>query len=80
MWPDVPLLGYQEFYYHLSGLDVGFDPEFRIGEEAFSGIRAKNAINLIALTNPGAGQTPTQFSSIHIRTGPAPTSTCCGRG
>ena len=61
VWPDVPLLGYHEFYYHLHKLDVGFDPEFRIDSKAYSGIRAKNAVNLIALTNPGSGQTPTQF-------------------
>ena len=61
VWPDVPLLGYHEFYYHLQGLDVGFDPEFRIGVSAFSSIRAKNAVNLIALTNHGTGQTPTRF-------------------
>ena len=61
VWPDVPLLGYHEFYYHLHGLDVGFDPEFRISVSHYSGIRAKNAVNLIALSNPGVGQTPTQF-------------------
>ena len=61
VWPNVPLLGYHEFYYHLVGLDVGFDPEFRIDDKAFAGIRAKNAVNLIALTNHGTGQTPTQF-------------------
>jgi glycosyltransferase involved in cell wall biosynthesis len=54
-------LGYHEFYYHLQGLDVGFDPEFRIGANSYSAIRAKNAVNLIALTNPGTGQTPTRF-------------------
>jgi glycosyltransferase involved in cell wall biosynthesis len=61
VWPDVPLLGYHEYYYALHGQDVGFDPEFRVGVESFSHIRAKNAVNLLALTNPGTGQTPTQF-------------------
>ncbi len=61
VWPGVPLLGYHEFYYHIENLDVGFDPEFKIGVSAFSSIRAKNAVNLIALTNPGTGQTPTAF-------------------
>ena len=61
VWPDVPLLGYHEFYYRLKGLDVGFDPEFRVDPASISTIRAKNAVNLIALTNPGTGQTPTQF-------------------
>ncbi len=61
VWPDVPLLGYHEFYYHLTNLDVGFDPEFKVDVSSFSSIRAKNAVNLIALTNPGTGQTPTQF-------------------
>ena len=61
VWPNVPLLGYHEFYYQLDNLDVGFDPEFKLSVSAHSAIRAKNAVNLIALTNPGTGQTPTQF-------------------
>ena len=61
VWPDAPLLGYHEFYYALHGQDIDFDPEYRIGLDAHPNIRAKNAINLLALTNPGYGQTPTQF-------------------
>ncbi len=45
---------------------MGFDPEFRIDVTSFSAIRAKNAVNLIALTNPGTGQTPTQFQLGHL--------------
>ncbi|MDE2198112.1 MAG: glycosyltransferase [Rhodospirillales bacterium] len=61
VWPDVPLLGYFEYYYRARGYEVGFDPEFTLppGREAV--LRAKNALNLIALTNPGVGQTPTRF-------------------
>jgi glycosyltransferase involved in cell wall biosynthesis len=61
VFPGVPLLGYHEFYYHEDGVDVGFDPEFRMDETFFPRIRAKNAVNLIALNNPGHGQTPTQW-------------------
>lgn len=61
VWPRVPLLGYHEFYYATHGLDVGFDPEFPTPPGAFSRIRAKNAAALLALTNPGHGQTPTGF-------------------
>ena len=61
VWPDVPLLGYHEFYYALSGQDVGFDPEFETEIRSFANVRAKNAVNLLALTNPGYGQTPTEF-------------------
>ncbi len=61
VWPGAPLLGYHEFYYGVSGRDIDFDPEFRLGEHMQANIRAKNAVNLVALTNPGAGQTPTQF-------------------
>jgi glycosyltransferase involved in cell wall biosynthesis len=61
VWPGVPLLGYHEFYYHTEGLDVGFDPEFPSPPGGVSRVRSKNAINLLALTNPGHGQTPTQF-------------------
>ena len=61
VWPAVPLLGYQEFYYRLEGLDVGFDPEFPTQIESLPRIRAKNAVNFLALTNGGHGQTPTEF-------------------
>ena len=61
VWPGAPLLGYHEFYYGTSGTDVGFDPEFPVDPDAFPRIRAKNSVNLLALTNPGHGFTPTQF-------------------
>jgi hypothetical protein len=61
VWPQAPLLGYQEFYYNSEGFDVGFDPEFPLGEDIGARIRSKNAVNLLALTNPGHGQTPTLF-------------------
>ena len=61
VWPDVPMLGYMEFYYQPIGIDVGFDPEFPIGVEDFPRIRAKNAINHIALNLDGEGQAPTAW-------------------
>lgn len=61
VWPGAPLLGYHEFYYHHDSLDVSFDPEFPTLPAAYPQIRAKNAVNLLALTNPGHGQTPTRF-------------------
>jgi glycosyltransferase involved in cell wall biosynthesis len=61
VWPDAPMLGYLEFYYHPDKFDVGFDPEFPIALADFPRIRAKNAINHIALNLGGIGQTPTQW-------------------
>ena len=61
VWPDVPLLGYHEFFYNLHGFDVGFDPEFPPAPDMAARIRAKNAVNLMTLANPGLGQTPTSF-------------------
>lgn len=61
VWPDVPMLGYLEFYYRHDSGDVGFDPEFPADVYDFGRIRAKNAINHIALNLPGEGQSPTQW-------------------
>lgn len=61
VWPGVPMLGYLEFYYHAEGLDVGFDAEFPDPPGGVARVRAKNAVNLLALTGPGHGQTPTRF-------------------
>jgi len=61
VWPNVPLLGYYEFYYNETGFDVGFDPEFPLPAGNSPRVRTKNAVNLIALNSPGHGQTPTDF-------------------
>jgi glycosyltransferase involved in cell wall biosynthesis len=61
VWPDVPLLGYFEFFYRTVGADVGFDPEFPTTVSDHARIRAKNNVNLQALALGGHGQTPTQW-------------------
>ena len=61
LWPDAPMLGYFEFYYRTEGLDVGFDPEFPANPNRFANVRAKNAVNHLALNLGAHGQTPTRF-------------------
>ncbi len=61
VWPGAPVLGYFEFFYNIEGADVGFDPEFPVNPFDFPRIRAKNAVNLLALQNAGHGQTPTEW-------------------
>ncbi|MDG6094026.1 glycosyltransferase family 4 protein [Acetobacter sp. AN02] len=61
VYPEVPMLGYFEFFYHTDRYDVNFDPEFPLMADMPARIRAKNAINLQALAGPGFGQTPTRF-------------------
>ena len=61
VWPDVPILGYFEFFYRTDGQDVDFDPEFPVGVERFARIRAMNVVNLLALNMGQHGQTPTQW-------------------
>lgn len=61
LWPKAAMLGYFEFYYQHDKADVGFDPEFPTHNLDFARIRAKNAINHLALNLPGAGQCPTEW-------------------
>ena len=61
LWPNVPMLGYFEFYYQHDQTDVGFDPEFPAEPLDYPRIRAKNAINHIALNLGGTGQCPTEW-------------------
>jgi glycosyltransferase involved in cell wall biosynthesis len=61
VWAGTPLLGYFEYFYQTAGADVGFDPEFPTPPADFARIRAKNAVNLLALALGGHGQTPTAW-------------------
>ncbi len=61
VYPGVPAIGYMEFYYQTDGADVVFDPEFPIDRADFPRIRAKNAINHLALNLSCYGITPTKW-------------------
>lgn len=63
VWPDVPLVGYFEFFYHPRGSDVDFDPEFPVGPDVGPRLRLRNAGNLIGLNAADWGQTPTQWQA-----------------
>lgn len=60
-YPDAPLLAYFEFYYRMTGADVGFDPLYPVGIDDGPRLRMKNAINLLALDSADWGQTPTAW-------------------
>jgi glycosyltransferase involved in cell wall biosynthesis len=59
VWPDVPVLGYFEFFYQARGLDVGFDPEYPANWADAPRLRIKNSVNLVGLDAVDWGQTPT---------------------
>ena len=61
VFPDVPLLANFEFYYHSSGVDVGFDPEFLSIFQDPSRLRARNATNLLAFEAADWGHSATQW-------------------
>lgn len=59
--PDVPLLGYCEFFYRADGADVGFDPEFPSSPEALRQLQLRKAPHLLALEDMDAGVCPTEW-------------------
>ncbi|PWC78128.1 glycosyltransferase family 4 protein [Azospirillum sp. TSH64] len=61
VWPDVPVLGYFEFYYLFSGGDIGFDPTTPIHINDAPRIRTKNAINHLSFDSVDWGLTPTRW-------------------
>jgi glycosyltransferase involved in cell wall biosynthesis len=61
IYPDVPVLGYFEFYYRARGSDVGFDPEVPVSLDDMCRVRTKNANNLLSLEGCDAGLSPTRW-------------------
>ena len=66
--PDVPLLGYCEFFYRADGADVGFDPEFPSGPEAIRQLQLRKAPHLLALEDIDAGVCPTEWQRAQFPT------------
>ena len=63
VWPDAPLLAYQEFFYHPRGLDTDFDPELqaKIDWRSCAKVRMKNAYLNLTLQAAAWNVTPTAF-------------------
>ncbi len=61
VFPEVPLIGYFEFFYRYHGADVGFDPDENKIFDTAPRVRTKNLGNLIGLDAADYGQTPTQW-------------------
>lgn len=59
VYPDVPVIGYFEFFYRSMGADVGFDPQYPANLDDTLRIRTWNMPHLLALDSADFGQTPT---------------------
>lgn len=65
VWPEVPLGIYCEFFYHIKGADVGFDPEFPIKDPVGEACRLKlkNLNYLLHFEIAKAGIAPTKWQA-----------------
>lgn len=63
IWPQCPILHYQEYYYPLKGYDLNFDPENQPGDslEKKSQVILKNNTVLLALEDSDWNVCPTKF-------------------
>lgn len=64
IFPSATIIHLCEYYYHASGDDFGFDPEFPTSFEDYCRVRLLNAINLLSLEacDHGVSATGWQFS------------------
>lgn len=61
VFPDTKLINYFEFFYHATGADTDFDPEYPNTLDDLMRIRTMNIINLLALDGCDAGISPTEW-------------------
>jgi glycosyltransferase involved in cell wall biosynthesis len=61
VFPDTPLIGFFEFFYHTQGADCGFDPEQPLSLDSKLRIRTRNSIHLLSLHTADLGISPTQW-------------------
>lgn len=65
IWPDAPLLCYQEFFYNEFGFDINFDPEFQDdrGWQEQAKLTMKNAYLHLTLEQADWNISPTYFQA-----------------
>lgn len=61
IWPDVPIIGFFEYYYSVTGGPVGFDSEQPASEHAPFMMHARNAVPLANFATVDKGLSPTRW-------------------
>ncbi|HEB97133.1 MAG TPA: glycosyltransferase [Sedimenticola thiotaurini] len=61
IWPDTPILGYFEWYYHPFGSDVDFDPKRPPNLDDVCRIESRNMLHLLNLQVADHGISPTRW-------------------
>ena len=61
IWPDVPILGFYEYFYNMTGGLVGFDPAEPVSEHTPFLTRARNAVPYANMHVTDLGHVPTQW-------------------
>tara|TARA_R110002073_G_scaffold153121_3_gene308096 strand:- start:416 stop:1666 length:1251 start_codon:yes stop_codon:yes gene_type:complete len=59
IWTDVPIIGFFEFYYNITGGLVGFDPDAPISDHTPFLMQARNAVPLANIETVDIGHCPT---------------------
>ncbi len=59
IWPDVPIIGFFEYYYNMEGGLVGFDPEEPVSDHAPFLMQARNSVPLANIEVVDQGHAPT---------------------
>ncbi|MEM9436925.1 MAG: glycosyltransferase [Pseudomonadota bacterium] len=63
LWPDVPILGFFEYFYRAAGGPVGFDPEEPTNEHSYYLLEARNAVPYASLHKVDRLTAPTQWQA-----------------
>ena len=63
LWSDVPVIGFFEFYYRMTGAMVGFDPSDPPNEHTPYLLRARNSVHCTSFDAVDRGTTPTQWQA-----------------
>lgn len=61
LWPDVPIIGFFEYYYRLFGGPVNFDPEEPVNAHTPFLLQARNVVPSLNITTVDRGLSPTKW-------------------
>jgi len=61
VWPNVPIIGFFEYFYRTTGGIVGFDPEEPVSDQAGYFAHARNAIPFANIQTVDLGHSPTYW-------------------